>query len=67
MEGRGERKREARPTHPAAGLRRCVFSDGLAADLINLDRPYPNQVFTLLIWGEDRDQVGKIPETERSA
>ncbi|HUD57469.1 MAG TPA: hypothetical protein VMR02_19715 [Terracidiphilus sp.] len=25
---------------------------------INLDRPYPNQVFTLLIWGDDRDRVG---------
>ena len=32
---------------------------------INLDRPYPNQVFTLLIWGDDRDRVGKIPETGR--
>ena len=30
---------------------------------INLDRPYPNQVFTLLVWGDDRDHVGKIPET----
>jgi hypothetical protein len=30
---------------------------------INLDRPYPNQVFTLLIWGDDRERVGKVPET----
>jgi len=30
---------------------------------INLDRPYPSQVFTLLIWGGDRDQVGEVPET----
>lgn len=27
---------------------------------INLDRPYPDQVFTLLIWGSDRDQVGAV-------
>jgi hypothetical protein len=29
---------------------------------INLDRPYPNQVFTILIWGDDRQKVGKLPE-----
>jgi hypothetical protein len=28
---------------------------------INLDRPYPNQVFTILIWGSDRLKFG-IPE-----
>ncbi|MGA8669927.1 MAG: hypothetical protein WB679_08625 [Terracidiphilus sp.] len=32
---------------------------------INLDRPYPNQVFTLLIWGDDREHVGKVPESGR--
>ena len=24
---------------------------------INLDKPYPNQVFTVLIWGSDRGKV----------
>jgi len=28
---------------------------------LNLDKPYPNQVFTTLIWGENRDKFG-IPE-----
>jgi len=28
---------------------------------INLDSPYPHQVFTILIWEEDRKNVGKIP------
>jgi hypothetical protein len=28
---------------------------------INLDKPYPNQVFTVLIWGSDRAKVGAIP------
>jgi hypothetical protein len=28
---------------------------------INLDAPYPNQVFTILIWGEDRKTVGELP------
>ena len=30
---------------------------------INLDRPYPNQVFTLLIWRDDRSRVGTVPES----
>jgi hypothetical protein len=29
---------------------------------LNLDRPYPNQVFTILIWGSDRPKFG-TPET----
>lgn len=29
---------------------------------LNLDQPYPNQVFTLLIWGSDRSKFGD-PET----
>jgi hypothetical protein len=29
---------------------------------LNLDRPYPNQVFTILFWGSDRPKFG-TPET----
>lgn len=29
---------------------------------INLDAAYPNQVFTILVWGDDRQNVGKLPE-----
>ena len=29
---------------------------------LNLDQPYPNRVFTLLIWGDDRSKFGD-PET----
>lgn len=29
---------------------------------LNLDRPYPNQVFTALIWGEDRPRFDRAPE-----
>ena len=25
---------------------------------LNLDKPYPDQVFTILIWGENRAKVG---------
>jgi hypothetical protein len=32
---------------------------------INLDQPYPHQVFTVLIWGSDKAAVGTIPETGR--
>jgi len=28
---------------------------------LNLDKPYPSQVFTVLIWGENRDKFG-VPE-----
>ena len=28
---------------------------------INLDSTYPNQVFTILVWGDDRKSVGEMP------
>ena len=30
---------------------------------INLDRPYPNQVFTAVIWEEDKANVGAVPSS----
>src|SRR4030095_9003454 len=33
---------------------------------LNLDRPYPNHIFTALIWGEDRDKFSKPPESAYS-
>jgi micrococcal nuclease len=30
---------------------------------LNMERPYPNQIFTVLIWGSDRDKFG-APELE---
>jgi hypothetical protein len=32
---------------------------------INLDRAYPNQIFTALIWGSDRPKFGSPEETYR--
>jgi hypothetical protein len=29
---------------------------------LNLDRPYPNHIFTALIWGEDRNKFPTPPE-----
>lgn len=29
---------------------------------LNLGRPYPDQVFTALIWGDDRPRFGRPPE-----
>ena len=29
---------------------------------INLDKPYPNQVFTILIWDSDREKFSQPPE-----
>jgi hypothetical protein len=28
---------------------------------INLDSAYPKQVFTILVWGDDRNNVGEMP------
>lgn len=30
---------------------------------VNLDKAYPNQIFTVLIWGSDRGKFEKPPET----
>lgn len=32
---------------------------------LNLDKPYPNQIFTILIWGSDRPKFGN-PERDYS-
>jgi hypothetical protein len=32
---------------------------------VNLDKPYPNQVFTALVWGSDRTSVGNLPRSGR--
>lgn len=32
---------------------------------INLDKPYPDQIFTVLIWGSDRPKFGQPEETYR--
>ena len=29
---------------------------------LNLDKPYPNQIFTVVIWGENRAKFGKPEE-----
>jgi DNA/RNA endonuclease YhcR with UshA esterase domain len=29
---------------------------------LNLDKPYPNQIFTVVIWGENRSKFGKPEE-----
>ncbi len=29
---------------------------------LNLDRPYPNETFTAVIWGEDRSKFSQLPE-----
>jgi hypothetical protein len=31
---------------------------------INLDAAYPNQVFTILVWGDGRKSVGELPRME---
>jgi hypothetical protein len=41
------------------GVRRLIFD----ATFPNLGEPYPKEVFTILIWGSDREKFG-TPEDE---
>ena len=43
-----------------AGERTATSSRG-EPTFMNLDSTYPNQVFTILIWGDDRKNVGELP------
>jgi hypothetical protein len=43
-----------------AGERTATGSRG-EPTFINLDAAYPNQVFTILVWGDDRKNVGELP------
>jgi hypothetical protein len=43
-----------------AGERTPTSSRG-EPTFINLDSAYPNQVFTILVWGDDRKNVGELP------
>jgi hypothetical protein len=43
-----------------AGERTATSSRG-EPTFINLDSAYPKQVFTILVWGEDRKTVGDLP------
>jgi hypothetical protein len=48
----------------AVGVHYAAGSRGQPT-FINLDQPYPNQVFTILIWGSDRARFGN-PEQQYS-
>jgi hypothetical protein len=45
-----------------ASARYAARSDGQPT-FINLDRPYPDQIFTVVIWGDDRGRFGEPPES----
>jgi hypothetical protein len=45
-----------------AGERTATSSRGVPT-FINLDSAYPKQVFTILVWGDDRGNVGELPRT----
>ena len=34
-----------------------------APTFVNLDKPYPNQLFTVLVWENDKGAVGSLPDT----
>lgn len=42
---------------------RYAESSNGSPTFLNLDRPYPDQIFTALVWGEDRDKFRTPPET----
>ena len=39
-----------------------VSSSKRQPTFLNLDQPYPNQIFTILIWGENRPKFKEAPE-----
>lgn len=43
-----------------AGEHTAASSHG-APTFVNLDKPYPHQIFTVLIWGDDKSSVGDFP------
>jgi hypothetical protein len=43
-----------------AGAKTATSTRG-GPTFINLDSAYPNQVFTILVWGDDRKNVGDLP------
>jgi len=43
-----------------AGERTATGSRG-EPTFINLDAAYPDQIFTILVWGDDRPNVGPLP------
>jgi len=45
-----------------AGTHFAEHSKG-SPTFVNLDNPYPNQVFTILIWGEDLPKFNPKPST----
>ena len=46
------------------GVHTATNSHG-SPTFINLDKPYPHQAFTLLIWSDDKSTVGELPTTGR--
>ena len=45
-----------------AGVHQATSSRG-EPTFINLDKPYPNQIFTILIWGSDLPKFGNPEQT----
>ena len=45
-----------------ASTKYASFSKGQPT-FLNLDKPYPNHIFTVVIWGKDREKFDKPPET----
>jgi hypothetical protein len=45
-----------------AGVHTATSSKG-SPTFVNLDKPYPNQLFTILIWGEDLAKFNPKPDT----
>lgn len=45
-----------------AGVHTATSSKG-SPTFVNLDKPYPNQVFTILIWGDDLRKFSSAPSS----
>ena len=62
LSSQGSRGRKRYSLRTVASEHTATHSRG-EPTFINLDSAYPNQIFTVLVWGEDRSNVGALPRT----
>jgi DNA/RNA endonuclease YhcR with UshA esterase domain len=64
IEAKGHIGEQATVCGKAASTRYAATTRGKPT-FLNLDKPYPNQIFTVLIWGENREKFGAPEEKYR--
>jgi len=53
---------ETKTVHGLVVSTRYAFGSRGRPTFLNLDEPYPNHIFTIVIWGSDRSKFDVMPE-----